>query len=117
MCVAILFLNDEKHSLSLISLGIESHRFYYLCFLLSETMIYFLFQVLDDVKNSSDHLVIDVFVVVILYAVTNRRKAIETLLRNKIRHGYFTVAVLQDAFQFYGQVCYLELYIFSSKYL
>jgi Fanconi anemia group D2 protein len=66
--------------------------------------VFSVLQTLDNVKNSSEHLVIDVFAVLILYAVTSKRKPVESLLRNKIRSGCFTEDVLSMAFKSYGQV-------------
>ena len=48
------------------------------------------------------------FVVLILYAVTSKRKPVESLLRNKIRSGCFTEDVLSMAFKSYGQVWLID---------
>ncbi|CAB4035769.1 Fanconi anemia group D2, partial [Paramuricea clavata] len=76
-------------------------------------------KTLDNVKNSSEHLVIDVFAVLILYAVTSKRKPVESLLRNKIRSGCFTEDVLSMAFKSYGQVLreYFENLLVISEVL
>ena len=47
---------------------------------------------------------IDLFVILILYAVTNKRKTVESLLRTKVRSGCFAEDVLNTAFASHGQV-------------
>ncbi|XP_028398344.1 Fanconi anemia group D2 protein-like isoform X2 [Dendronephthya gigantea] len=76
-------------------------------------------KTLDNVKNSSEHLVIDIFVALILYAVTSKRKLVESLLRNKIRSGCFTEDILGKAFKFFGQVLreYFENLLIISEVL
>ena len=47
---------------------------------------------------------IDLFVILILHSVTNKRKVVESLLRSKVRSGSFGEDVLKTAFISHGQV-------------
>lgn len=60
-------------------------------------------QAVDSVKQPSDHKVIDLFILLILYS-TDRKKPVESLIRNKIRSGAFTEVLLQEAFRERAQV-------------
>ncbi|XP_062618450.1 Fanconi anemia group D2 protein-like, partial [Saccostrea cucullata] len=55
-------------------------------------------KAIDSVKQTSDHKVIDLFILLILYS-TDRKKPVESLIRNKIRSGAFTEVLLQEAFR------------------
>lgn len=57
-------------------------------------------------KLPQDHKVVDVFVLLILHA-TNRKKAVESLVRNKIRAGCFTDMLLQTAFKCHSEVSFV----------
>jgi hypothetical protein len=65
--------------------------------------IIFLFQAIDEVKQPGDHKVIDIFLLLILHT-TNRKKSVESLVRNKIRLGGITEALLQDVFSNHYEV-------------
>lgn len=60
-------------------------------------------KAVDSVKQPSDHKVIDLFILLILYS-TDRKKPVESLIRNKIRSGAFTEVLLQEAFRERAQV-------------
>ncbi|XP_061195193.1 Fanconi anemia group D2 protein-like [Saccostrea echinata] len=60
-------------------------------------------KAIDSVKQPSDHKVIDLFILLILYS-TDRKKPVESLIRNKIRSGAFTEVLLQEAFRERAQV-------------
>ena len=61
------------------------------------------FQAIDSVKQPSNHKVVDLFILLILYS-TDRKKPVESLIRNKIRSGAFTEVLLQEAFTERAQV-------------
>ena len=63
------------------------------------------FQAIDSVKQPSDHKVVDLFILLILYS-TDRKKPVESLIRNKIRSGAFTEVLLQEAFTERAQVLF-----------
>lgn len=65
-------------------------------------------------KQPSDHKVIDLFILLILYS-TDRKKPVESLIRNKIRSGAFTEVLLQEAFRERAQVLVFSSF-FKSKY-
>ena len=48
--------------------------------------------------------VVDLFVLLILHSTANRKKAMETLIRNKIKNGLFTEEMLSAAFNSHSQV-------------
>jgi len=60
-------------------------------------------QAVDSEKVAGSHTVVDLFLLLILHD-TPRRKAVESLLRNKIRAACFTEAFLATAFSVHGQV-------------
>ncbi|XP_060079016.1 Fanconi anemia group D2 protein-like [Ylistrum balloti] len=60
-------------------------------------------KVIDGVKQPGDHKVIDIFVLLILHT-TNRKKAVVSLFRNKIRAGGFTEVLVKAAFKAHSQV-------------
>ncbi|XP_078340386.1 Fanconi anemia group D2 protein-like [Crassostrea virginica] len=60
-------------------------------------------KAIDSVKQPSDHKVVDLFILLILYS-TDRKKPVESLIRNKIRSGAFTEVLLQEAFTERAQV-------------
>lgn len=73
-----------------------------------------IWQAVDSVKQPSDHKVIDLFILLILYS-TDRKKPVESLIRNKIRSGAFTEVLLQEAFRERAQVLVFSSF-FKSKY-
>ncbi|XP_069142684.1 Fanconi anemia group D2 protein-like [Argopecten irradians] len=60
-------------------------------------------KVIDGVKQTGDHKVIDIFILLILHS-TNRKKPVISLFRNKIRSGAFTEVLVQAAFGAHSQV-------------
>ena len=48
--------------------------------------------------------VVDLFVLLILHSTANRKKAMESLIRNKIKNGHFTEEMLSAAFNSHSQV-------------
>lgn len=46
----------------------------------------------------------DLFVLLILHSTANRKKAMESLIRNKIKNGHFTEEMLSAAFNSHSQV-------------
>ena len=48
--------------------------------------------------------VVDLFVLLILHSTANRKKAMESLIRNKIKNGHFTEEMLSAAFSSHSQV-------------
>ena len=69
-------------------------------------MITFAFemQAIESVDTSAKHKVVDLFVLLILHSTANRKKAIESLIRNKIKNGHFTEEMLAAAFNSHSQV-------------
>ena len=72
------------------------------------------FQAIDSVKQPSDHKVVDLFILLILYS-TDRKKPVESLIRNKIRSGAFTEVLLQEAFTERAQVSSDSLIYFFDQ--
>lgn len=66
------------------------------------------FQAIESVKQPGNHKVIDLFILLILHG-TPRRKAVESLFRNKIRAGCFTDAYLKQVFSIHSQVGWMFL--------
>lgn len=66
----------------------------------------FLRQALDVAK---DFKMIDIFILLMLHWM-NHKKAVESLVRNKIRAGILTEALVNNVFTSYSQVCFF-LYI------
>ncbi|KAL4226050.1 Fanconi anemia group D2 protein [Mactra antiquata] len=60
-------------------------------------------KAIESVKQASDHKVIDLFILLILHG-TPRKKAVESLFRNKIRAGCFTEAYLKPIYKVHSQV-------------
>jgi len=60
-------------------------------------------KAIESVKQPGNHKVIDLFMLLILHD-TPRRKAVESLFRNKIRAGCFTDAYLTQVFSIHSQV-------------
>ncbi|KAK3612016.1 hypothetical protein CHS0354_021690 [Potamilus streckersoni] len=60
-------------------------------------------KVLESLKQPGDHRMIDIFVLLILHA-TPRKKAVESLFRNKIRSGCFTEALLKPIYMHHSKV-------------
>ena len=55
-------------------------------------------RAVEGVKYAKDHRPLDVFLCVILYMLPNRQKAVESLFKNKIRHGLFTEDFVKKTF-------------------
>lgn len=53
--------------------------------------------------------VVDLFVLLILHSTANRKKAMESLIRNKIKNGHFTEEMLSAAFNSHSQVGMSEI--------
>ncbi|XP_076105835.1 Fanconi anemia group D2 protein-like [Mytilus galloprovincialis] len=60
-------------------------------------------KAIDGIKQPGDHKVIDIFLLLILHS-TNRKKPVESLVRNKIRAGGITEVLLQDIFTNHNEV-------------
>lgn len=60
-------------------------------------------KVIESVKLSSDHKVVDILVLLILHSC-GYRKQVETLSRSRIASGHFTHSLLQLTFSAHGQV-------------
>ncbi|OPL21558.1 fanconi d2 anemia group, partial [Mytilus galloprovincialis] len=60
-------------------------------------------KAIDGIKQPGDHKVIDIFLLLILHT-TNRKKPVESLVRNKIRAGGITEVLLQDIFTNHNEV-------------
>ena len=67
------------------------------------TALIIFFQAIENVNSSNHHKVVDVFVLIILHSA-NRKKAVESLFRNKIRNGHFTEVLLKAAFCTHSEV-------------
>lgn len=61
-------------------------------------------KAIESVNAPGKHKVIDLFVLLILHSTANRKKAMETLIRNKIRNGHFTEEMLSAAFNSHSQI-------------
>ncbi|XP_070557572.1 Fanconi anemia group D2 protein-like isoform X2 [Ptychodera flava] len=59
---------------------------------------------IESVSGATEHKVIDVFVLLILHSNGNRRKIVESLVRNKIRCGHFNEELLHTTFSGHTQV-------------
>lgn len=57
-----------------------------------------LHQAIEQVSESADHRVVDVFVLFILHSIPGRKKSVETLFSNKIRHFLFTEDLMANVF-------------------
>ena len=55
-------------------------------------------------NSPGKHRVVDLFVLLILHSTANRKKAVESLIRNKIKNGHFTEEMLTAAFNSHSQV-------------
>ena len=55
-------------------------------------------------NSPGKHKVVDLFVLLILHSTANRKKAVESLIRNKIKNGHFTEEMLTAAFNSHSQV-------------
>ena len=55
-------------------------------------------------NSPGKHKVVDLFVLLILHSTANRKKAVESLIRNKIKNGHFTEEMLSAAFNSHSQV-------------
>ena len=65
---------------------------------------FFFFQAIESANTPGNHKVVDLFVLLILHSTANRKKAMETLIRNKIKNGHFTEEMLNAAFSSHSQV-------------
>ena len=61
-------------------------------------------QAIESVNSPGKHKVVDLFVLLILHSTANRKKAVESLIRNKIKNGHFTEEMLTAAFNSHSQV-------------
>ncbi|XP_048586773.1 Fanconi anemia group D2 protein isoform X2 [Nematostella vectensis] len=61
-------------------------------------------KAIESVTSSAKHKVIDLFVLLILHSTGNRKKAVESLFRNKIKTGHFTEEMLSAAFCSHSQI-------------
>jgi len=61
-------------------------------------------KAIESVDTSAKHKVVDLFVLLILHSTANRKKAIESLIRNKIKNGHFTEEMLAAAFNSHSQI-------------
>ncbi|XP_013394620.1 Fanconi anemia group D2 protein [Lingula anatina] len=62
-------------------------------------------KAVESVKTPGEHKVIDILVLLVLHSASaNRKKPVESLLRNKIRAGHFTELLLRATFGSHGQV-------------
>ena len=64
----------------------------------------FSMQAIESVNSPGKHKVVDLFVLLILHSTANRKKAVESLIRNKIKNGHFTEEMLTAAFNSHSQV-------------
>lgn len=104
----ILIINWNVWNAKLFEIGHVRHRYMYCkCTWIQINWVYNInnctWQAVDSVKEPSDHKVIDLFILLILYS-TDRKKPVESLIRNKIRSGAFTEVLLQEAFRERAQV-------------
>ncbi|RMX53291.1 hypothetical protein pdam_00015249, partial [Pocillopora damicornis] len=59
---------------------------------------------IESVNSPVKHKVVDLFVLLILHSTANRKKAMESLTRNKIKNGHFTEEMLSAAFSSHSQI-------------
>lgn len=69
-------------------------------------------KVIESVKLSSDHKVVDILVLLILHSC-GYRKQVETLSRSRIASGHFTHSLLQLTFSAHGQVINVDWFNFT----
>lgn len=68
-------------------------------------------QAIESVNSAAKHKVVDLFVLLILHSTANRKKSVESLIRNKIKNGNFTEEMLTAAFNSHSQVRVLEWFV------
>ena len=61
-------------------------------------------QAIEQVSESADHRVVDVFVLFILHSIPGRKKSVEALFSNKIRHFLFTEDLMANVFRSHAGV-------------
>ncbi|XP_071959821.1 Fanconi anemia group D2 protein-like [Antedon mediterranea] len=61
-------------------------------------------KAIGDVDSADGHMVLDVYVILMLYSNVNYKKLVLTMLSNKIRNGLITIALLQTALISYPQL-------------
>ncbi|XP_077977229.1 Fanconi anemia group D2 protein-like [Glandiceps talaboti] len=61
-------------------------------------------KAIENISSAAEHQVIDIFVLLILHSTGNRKKMVESLVRNKIRAGHFNEELLQATFSLHAQV-------------
>ncbi|KAK2547498.1 Fanconi anemia group D2 protein [Acropora cervicornis] len=61
-------------------------------------------KAIESANTPGNHKVVDLFVLLILHSTANRKKAMETLIRNKIKNGHFTEEMLNAAFSSHSQI-------------
>lgn len=61
-------------------------------------------KAIESVNSPVKHKVVDLFVLLILHSTANRKKAMESLIRNKIKNGHFTEEMLSAAFSSHSQI-------------
>lgn len=71
-------------------------------------MVDFFTQAIEAVNTPGRHKAVDLFVLLILHSTANRKKAVESLIRNKIKNGHFTEEMLGAAFNSQSQVSLYE---------
>lgn len=71
-------------------------------------MVDFFMQAIEAVNTPGRHKAVDLFVLLILHSTANRKKAVESLIRNKIKNGHFTEEMLGAAFNSQSQVSLYE---------
>ena len=75
------------------------------------TIWWFSIQAIESVNAAAKHKVVDLFVLLILHSTANRKKSVESLIRNKIKNGHFTEEMLTAAFNSHSQVRVLECFV------
>ena len=66
--------------------------------------VFSLFQTIDGVKTTGGHKVIDLLTLLMLHSLANRKRPVESVVRNKIRSGLFTEVLLHAAFSSHAEV-------------